>query len=224
MTGFLYIKLYDHRKSKMHILFLDTETTGLSCKPGMHEIIQLAGIFTENRHVIDTFFCKPQPRNWDKINKQALQVTNLSIDILKKYDDPKQSFDAFYQFIQKNYKGTPIRFAGQKINFDMKFINLWWNTWKSPEQLPIEHFFDMAIYYDLLDVTKPLNAIGLLVTDNLKLGTICEALNLKPVGNLHDAFTDIEITYRAMFELIDRVKSLNNDDVEDKIKKFMYLV
>lgn len=209
----------------MKILFADTETTGLSSKQGMHEIVQVGGIITEGRTVLESVSVKSQPVNWDKISQQALDVTNLTVEKLKTYSKPVDAFNEFYAVIKKHITpGTKIKLAGQNIKFDIRFMELWWNTWKSHEIPTFDRVFDTSNPYELMDITKPLKSMGILVVDNVKLGTVASALMIKPHGDLHDAMTDIDLTYRTMFDLIDRINWLNNEDISKKFEKFMNLI
>lgn len=208
----------------MKFLFVDTETTGLSAKPGMHEIVQLAGYITDNRTIIESVSIKSQPTNWDKISQQALDVTHLTVDILKTYSEPRTAFDSLYKTVEPHIHPTErIHVAGQNVKFDIRFMELWWNRWKPIDVPEFNQIFDVSDPFDLMEITKPLQKMGILVVDNVKLGTVATALTIQPNGDLHDAMTDIDLTYRAMFDLIDRIHWLNNPDVSNKFTKFMKL-
>lgn len=208
----------------MKFLFTDTETTGLSAKPGMHEIVQLAGIITENRQIIESISLTSKPTQWNKISQQALDVTHLTIDMLKGYTDPAIAFDTFYNFITPHITpGEKIKIAGQNVKFDIRFIDLWWNRWKPTTAPKFSDVFDTLTPYDLMEITKPLKDLGILIVDNVKLGTVASALMIQPNGDLHDAMTDIDLTYRTMFDLIDRINWLNNEDISKKFEKFLRL-
>ena len=97
----------------MKIIFIDTETTGLSSK--IHDIIQIAGLVTEDGKILDEFNFKCQPVNWKSISKQALQINNTSIDDLKKYEMPQATFIHFLKVLEKHFDGDKFIIAGQKI-------------------------------------------------------------------------------------------------------------
>ena len=80
----------------MKILFIDTETTGLSAKPGANELVQLGCMMTTGRTILESLDVTSRPNNWSSINTKALEVTHKTIDDLKQYTDPKISFDMFY--------------------------------------------------------------------------------------------------------------------------------
>lgn len=207
----------------MKILFTDTETTGMSANPGKNELVQLGCMMTTGRNIIESIDLTSKPMNEDAISPQALEVTHKTKADLLKYADPKTSFDAFYNFVTKHFSGEKIKIAGQNVKFDIRFLTLWWNTWKSPDQLPIDHFFDLSDPYELMDMTKELKKLGILVVDNVKLGTVANALMIQATGELHNAMTDIDITHKIMFNIIDRLALLNNEDITSRFKRYMAL-
>lgn len=206
----------------MKIFFTDTETTGLSAKPGMHEIVQLAGLLTDKRSIIESVSVKCQPINWDKISQQALNVSHLTRDIIRSYIHPADAFDTLWNSLNSHViRSEKIKIAGQNVRFDIRFMELWWNTWR-PDSVPFfGDVFDTTDPYELMDISKPLKELGILVVDNVKLGTVASALCIQPNGELHDAMTDIDLTYRTMFDLIDRINWLNNDTLSNKFRKYL---
>jgi DNA polymerase-3 subunit epsilon len=75
----------------MKLLFYDLETTGLN--PGQHSVHQIAGIFFENGEKIKEFEIKLQPNPKAKIEKEALDLKNLTIEDL----NTRQSFNDGYK-------------------------------------------------------------------------------------------------------------------------------
>jgi len=207
----------------MKILFIDTETTGLSAKPGANELVQLGCMMTTGRTILESLDVTSRPNNWSSINTKALEVTHKTIDDLKQYTDPKISFDMFYDLINRHYNGDKIKIAGQNVAFDIRFLMLWWNTWKSQEQLSLDHFFDLQNTYELMEVTKELKKLGILVVDNVKLETVANALMITVDGELHNAMTDITITHKILFNIIDRLLLLNNIDITSKFNRYITL-
>lgn len=203
--------------------FNDTETTGLESKPGRHEIVQLGAILTNDRTIIDSISIKSKPENWKAINSEALRVNHLTREILESYSDPAIEFDRMYSMLikHKNPKNKYIM-AGQNVKFDKRFVKLWWERWSNPSKhMAFDEMFDPTEVLDLMEITKPLKELGILVVDNVKLGTVASALCIQPIGELHDAMTDIDLTYRTVFDLVDRINSLNNEMLQEKFKKFL---
>ena len=205
----------------MKLFFTDTETTGLSPKPDCNEIIQLGGIITENRNVLESISIKSAPTRWNKVSMQALQVTGLSKAVIAEYPHPKESFDALYSMIERNFTDAKIILAGQNVAFDRRFLERFWMDWKSDDQHDFDYFFDTTTSFELMDITKPLKDMGILIVPNVKLKTIAEALELQPMDGLHDAMSDIDLTYRSFFDLIDRLRAMNNEMIMEKFYKYV---
>ena len=201
----------------MKIIFIDTETTGLNSQK--HDIIQLAGLVVEDGKVIDSFNYKCQPVNWTDISPQALQVNNTTYEQLHSYETPKESFVKFLEVLNKHY--TPkdkFLIAGQNVKkFDWRFIVSFWEKHKSPTDKDFQYFFDNRSSLDLMDLSKPMKTHGILEVENIKLGTIVEALNIQIEGNLHDALTDITVTYKSFYKLLKEYKKLHQTSPNHKI-------
>ena len=205
----------------MKLFFLDTETTGLSPKPDCNEIIQLGGIVTDNRTVVEAISLKSAPTRWNKVSYQALQVTGLSKDVISKYPHPKESFNSLYNLLDKHSNGEKYILAGQNVGFDHRFLDRYWADWKDDSQKPYSDLIDTSSTMELMDMTKPLKEMGILLVPNVKLKTIAEALELKPQDGLHDAMSDIDLTYRSFFDIIDRIRSMNNEMIMNKFYKYV---
>ena len=208
----------------MKILFIDTETTGLSAKEGANELVQIGCHLTTGRGITESISINSQPMNWHRVDPKALEVTHLTKEILRTYPTPKESFYKFYSFIMKHFNGKDkILIGGQNVKFDIRFTELWWNTWKNPEHPAFADVFDVNNCYELQDLTRELKKLGILVVENVKLGTVANALMIIPEGELHNAMTDIDLTHKVMFGIIDRLKLLNNDQLNFMFVKYMTL-
>lgn len=201
----------------MRIIFIDTETTGLNSQK--HDIIQLAGLVVENGKVIDSFNYKCQPVNWKDISPQALQVNNTTFEQLRSYASPKDAFKQFHEVLNKYYNPREkFLIAGQNVKkFDWRFVVSFWEKHKSPTDKDFQYFFDNRSSLDLMDLSKPMKVNGILEVENIKLGTIVEALNIKIEGNLHDALTDITVTYKSFYKLLADYKDLYHTNPNHKI-------
>jgi hypothetical protein len=203
----------------MKILFIDTETTGFSSKT--QDLWQVAGYVTENRKVLDTFNFKCQPINWDTISQGALDCQDppMTREILKTFGTPREAFEGLKAVLDKHYdENSPEKFfiAGQNVkSFDWRFLEAFWSRHKLKSEHSFQHYFNNRVFYDLLDLTRPLkkrellflpesvNEKGIITpktpVPNVKLGTIIEALDVKIKGPLHDAMADIEGTYKSFY-------------------------
>jgi DNA polymerase III alpha subunit (gram-positive type) len=189
----------------MKLLFADTETTGL--KPLECDVIQVGAVVMDNRKVLAEVDLKCQPVNWDAISPYALKVNNNTIESLKKLEDPKLAWKKFYTFINAHFNGEKYILGGQNIKFDRAFLNAWWDKHKDPDAPEFESYFEEDAL-ELMHITKTMKKHGLLDVENVKLGTIVEALNIKVDGNLHDALTDIKATVNSTYKLLIQIKKL----------------
>lgn len=213
----------------MKVIFIDTETTGFDDK--RQDIIQVAGLVTENRKILESFNYVAAPVNWNAISKDALQITGKTVEELRTYPDPKITYTGLKNIFEKYVVKGESRYiiAGQNVkSFDWRFLASFWNKHKDATDLPFDYYFSQKVIYDLMDLTRPLKKNGLLNVPNIKLGTIMEALGVKPEGNLHDALTDIIGTCDSFYKIVDRwiELSVSNPDfvtcnMNDNIKHLL---
>lgn len=212
----------------MKIIFIDTETTGLSSHK--NDIIQIAGLVTEDRKILDEFNFKCQPVNWKTISKQALQVNNTTVEQLKTYELPQATFIHFLKVLEKHFDGEKFIIAGQNVKaFDWRFIVTFWENHKRYADPDFQYYFDNRLSLDLMDLSRPLKNHGFLDVPNVKLGTIVEALDVKVDGSLHDALADIKATQESFYGLVDKVKEIRKKEPQhpifdlDKLRSTMSL-
>jgi DNA polymerase III epsilon subunit-like protein len=196
----------------MKVIFIDTETTGFDDK--RQDIIQIAGLVTENREILESFNFICSPVNFWAISKEALKVTGKTVEELKTFPPPREAFIGLKAVLDSHVvKGQPrFIFAGQNVPFDKRFLSSFWQKHKTADEVDFEYYFSSKISYDLMDMTRPLKKSGKLNVPNVKLGTIMEALDIKPRGNLHDALTDIIGTCDSFYAMADRWIYMNNTD------------
>jgi DNA polymerase III alpha subunit (gram-positive type) len=206
----------------MKIIFIDTETTGLSADN--NDVVQIAGYVTENRKVLDSFNLKCQPLNWGSIHPKAVEVTHPHqtyaqvIAEFKTYDHPTVSLETLKGIFDKHKEvDEKFIFAGQNTPFDWRFLVAFWSK-NNRNGGSLSDYFNTSITYDLMDLTKPLKNMGILNVPNVKLGTIVEALDIKVNGELHDALTDIDGTYKSFYKMADQwLQKMNDINVRNKM-------
>jgi len=115
--------------------------------------------------------------------------------------------------------------AGQNTGFDYRFFQHFWNKHKAESHPEFNHYFNKKVTYDLMHLTKPLHKNNHLDVANVKLGTIMEAFDIKPEGDLHDALTDIKGTFGAFNKTIEKWisvckkdKAFFNENANDNVK------
>jgi len=182
------------------VFYFDVETTGFDCKK--NDITQLAGIIEIDGKIKEEFNIRSQPINWDDISDDALEVTGVGIEELKKLPTAKQAYDQLIQILgeycDKYDKSDKFYFAGYNVRFDIDFLHQFfvkqgdkyfgsWFNWKSIDPFPLLHYMEYK---------------GLISLENYKLKTVCEHFDIKLKA--HDAMSDVLATRKIM----DRVDEL----------------
>ena len=195
--------------------WIDVECTGLD--PKLNDIIQLSVLIEKDGLVVDSKNITMQPRRWDTIEKEALEVVGVTIDDIKKYQKPQDAFNELKAFLSKHIdkydKRDKLFPAGYNVRFDIDFLNQFFI--KSGDKY-FGSFFNwrfldvmQRVYYLLyLEVIGaiPENKYRLGTLDNLKLETLCDAYGIKIQA--HDAMSDVTAT-RELF------CKLTEDDVSN---------
>lgn len=194
------------------LLFIDTETTGLSSYK--NELFQIAGIISENRRILETFNIYVRPTKWDSISQQALDVTHKTVDELKTYPNAQSAFDLFKSIIIRHASPrSKVILSGQNVkSFDKRFLDAFWEHNRNGTDKSIDSYISNEYVIELMDLSKHMMSNGLLACDNRKLGTVMEALDIKPDGSLHDAMTDIKGTYDSIYKIYDILNELKTTD------------
>lgn len=182
----------------MKILYTDTETTGLD--PKKHDIIQIAGIVEIDDIIKEEFNFTCQPFSYENIDQEALKVNGISVETLKTYPAPKETYrkliTIFNKYIDRYNKKDKFIPAGHNVSFDVDFL---FNFFKKNGDNYCGSYLD---YHKLDSVTMGmiLKIYGKEKFDNLKLKTIADYYKLEIAA--HDALSDI----RASREVIKKFK------------------
>jgi len=189
----------------MKLLYLDTETTGLSeYKNGLVEIAGIIEIDGEVKDVID-LACAPFPQ--DEISDYALETQGVTEAQMRAYEPPKKAYDALIATMSRHVnrydKADKFVFIGYNIQFDIKFLekffekhdDKYFGSWCNRRSMDI-----MSMLY----WWKYRTGVEL---ENWKLGTVCEHFGID-LSNAHTALADIKAT-RQLFRKLDGMMSLN---------------
>lgn len=176
----------------MKLFFCDLETTGLD--PAKHAIHQMSGALMVDGKIVEEFNYLIRPPEGSFISREALEVCGKTIDQLRTYPSESEQHHRLLamlgRHIEKRNKTDKALWVGYNANFDVgfarklferqddKFFGSWF--WSAPvlDLLPI-----MGFLFPSLRAGLP----------NFKLGTVADALGIKPSGELHDAKVDIDI-------------------------------
>lgn len=185
---------------KIKRAFIDVETTGLD--PKTHGLVQVAGIIDIDGEVVEEFDFSMKPIDGKLFETRALEVNNLTMDVINKYEPSEKNFLMFRQllkkYVDKYNSKDKFTFIGYNVTFDVGFIRQWF----------LDHgdnYFGSLFFRYPIDVGS--HAMEALLDKrhelkNDKLGTVMQHFNVEPQGDLHDARTDIiatrEVYYKAL--------------------------
>lgn len=191
----------------MKILYVDTETTGLS--PTTNGLIQIAGAIEIDYEIKEYFNFKVNTFDADVLDQKALDVHGISAVEIKTFEDPykvhntlTKMFSKYVNKFDRNDKFTPI---GYNVKFDLDFLSAWfkkcgdsyfgsWQNWRS---------------IDILNLVNYLAFEGTIKAINHKLETICEYFEMPFQEEAHDALVDVKQTIK-LFQKIRSVLNINN--------------
>lgn len=180
------------------ILFLDTETTGLSSFK--NDIHQIAGLVVIDGKVEEEFNLNVKPFSFENIEPEALKVSGVTVEKLKTYPDPKNAYLVLIKMLEKycdKYDKTDkFYLAGQNVAFDADMLKGFFRKCG-------DKYYGSWFNYDYIDLrsfTAILKFAGLLDVDNLKLETVAKYLGVK--YSAHDALADIKCTRTCFMRLI----------------------
>lgn len=183
------------------LCYTDVETTGLDHK--RNGLIQMAGsiyyLEGENYEKKEEFNFKIKTFEADEIADQALVVNKITREEIALYPDPKQVHSEFNslldKYVDRYNKADKLFFVGYNARFDYDFVRSFYEKCN-------DKYFGSFFFFPPVDVMN--YAIVHLMEKrhelpNFKLATVADYFGVKPEGDLHDAFVDIEIT-RLIFE------------------------
>lgn len=172
----------------MKILYLDTETTGITYHS---TIIQIAAIIEIEGDVKETvnLFCSPFPDS--DISEEALKITNLTREKIHTFESPevvcKNFTDILGKYVNKYDKNDKFTVIGHNVKFDLDMLRAW--AFRCGEKF-IASYIDFKSYFDTLAYVKCLKILNRIpATEDNKLSTLCEAYGIR-LDNAHNALAD----------------------------------
>lgn len=183
------------------ILFIDTETTGVSPNSG---IWQIAGAIYIDGELKEKFKWECAPFISDAIEEKAIEMSGKTIGELRLLTSPITAYvefgDMLAKYVDKFDKQDKFFFVGYNANFDMQMMRSWFFKCK-------DKYFGSWFWFPPLDVMQ------LAAWNNIscrhsfidfKLGTVCDkyGINLEGEESLHQADTDIRVTIELADKLV----------------------
>lgn len=185
----------------MKMLWLDTETTGLSCIK--NDIVTIAGIIEIDGEVKEEFYFKCQPRNWETISEEALKINGITKEELKTFEDPDVIYvklcKIFGKYINKFDKKDKFIVCGHNVGFDVDFL------FKFFEKSGDKYCGSWLDYHklDMIPLLQILTIKGAIKLENLKLETASKHFGVDIEA--HDALSDIKATRAIANTLLKRI-------------------
>jgi DNA polymerase-3 subunit epsilon len=175
-------------------IFIDVETTGVD--PIQHGLVQVAGAIVIDgklKESFNYFMCPPSDKTFEV---RALEVIGMDMKKIETFQSSAKAYSEFHsmlrRYVNKYDKTDKFHFIAYNSPFDVGFIRQWFldnldKYFGSMFWTPDICVMRLAGHY-LQDQREKLK--------NFKLSTVCEFLDIKADGKLHDAMIDIELTMR----------------------------
>ena len=184
----------------MKILFIDTETTGLSFQKS--GLTQLSGIVRIDKKDVETFNFFIKPFKGAGINRKALEIQGRKVEDFEeeKYVSEENAYFHFKKILEKYVnkydKNDKFVVAGYNVKFDVNMLNSFFKRNGS-------NYLFSYINYATID---PLPCIGFLQLcgilpelENNKLETWCKYFGIE--FSAHDSMEDILATEKLIFKI-----------------------
>lgn len=193
----------------MKLIYIDTETTGLY--PNVHGIHQLAGIVEIDGEVKKEFNYFIRPFANDKIEFEALKVSNSTEQQIMRYAAPdliyKEFVEMLSEYVSKFDKQDKFFIVAYNAKFDVDFLRAffrknndnYFNSWFWSANIDV---MSIAAFYFSLKKEKT-------QIESFKLESICRLLGVDLYGNFHTAADDIRFTRELYKEFCARLGVLD---------------
>lgn len=180
------------------ILWLDTETTGLSPdKNGIIEIGIIIDFDYEAKHRIQHTM-KPTGRY---VDSEALKINGFTRDQIKDFIPWEELYKTFMDGLAEIAEGGTFVLAGQNVSFDNRFMKSWEKQCGSTTKHDWSAIVEQNGFIDTMDLFKRLQGQCRIPShESKKLGNICKVLGIE-LGNAHSAMADIEATREAAYKM-----------------------
>jgi DNA polymerase-3 subunit epsilon len=188
----------------MKLLYLDTETTGLTDNSA---IVQIAGAIEIDGEVVEWFNIRCKPHVGADISENALQTIGLTLEELNKEQSPadalKELESIFSKYVNRYDKNDKLIMICHNYPFDFRML---FNFYNRLNNKYMGSFLDFKLNVCTLNLIRSLQVIGILpILENNKLETWCKHFNVK-LENAHDALEDIRATREVYLNIAKLLK------------------
>lgn len=186
----------------MKLLYLDTETTGLTDNSA---IVQIAGAIEIDNEVVEWFNIRCKPHNGADISESALKTIGFTIEELNLEQEPEEALKElekiFSKYVDRYDKNDKLVMICHNYPFDFRML---YNFYNRLNNRFMGSFIDFKLNVCTLNLVKSLQVMGILpVLENNRLETWCKHFNVS-LENAHDALEDIRAT-REVYKNIAKV-------------------
>jgi len=181
-------------------LFCDCETSGLNAEK--HALLQLSGVVEIDGRVVEEFDLRAAPVEGDTYSAQALEVNNLTVEMIQEFPPASESYQAFCAILEKHVnkfeRTDKMMFVAYNAQFDAGFTRAWFkklgdNYFGSWFFTPPMDVMVLAAHHLELERHK---------LSNFKLATVAEHLGIQiETDNLHDALYDVKLCCEVFLRL-----------------------
>ncbi len=190
----------------MKLLYLDTETTGLTDNSA---IVQIAGAIEIDNEVVEWFGIRCKPHEGADISESALKTIGLTIEELNQEQEPEQALKelekVFSKYIDRYNKNDKLIMICHNYPFDFRML---YNFYSRLNNKFMGSFIDFKLNVCTLNLVKSLQVMGILpILENNRLETWCRYFGVT-LENAHDALEDIRAT-REVYKNIDSMLKNN---------------
>ena len=190
----------------MKLLYLDTETTGISDNSA---IVQIAGAIEIDDKVVEWFNIRCKPHNDADISEEALKTIGFTLEELNKEQTPQRALEEFEsilgKYVDRYDKEDKFIMICHNHPFDFRML---YNFYKRLNNRFLGSFLDFKLNVCTLNLIKSLQVMGILpILENNKLETWCKYFKIE-LENAHDALEDIKATrnlYRAIKRVLNKI-------------------
>ena len=170
-------------------IFIDVETTGLD--EVKHGLVQVAGAIVIDGVLKESFnysMCPPSEKDFEP---KALEVIGLSTDDIECFDESDIIFKKFHKMLCKYIspydKKDKLHFIAYNSPFDSSFIRQWFIDNNNKYYGSMFWTPDICVLRKAGDYLQDERS----KLKNCKLETVCNYFDIKTLGELHNAMTDV---------------------------------
>lgn len=194
---------------RMKIMWIDTETTGLTEKS---DLIQLSGIIEIDGEVKEEFDVYSRPFPDTLIEAKALEVNGRTLEEINSFQSPEKALAEFEavlsKYVDKYNKDDKFVIAGHNVQFDLNKLQ---SFYKKNDNQYLGSWIRFNRKFCTLSAVEFLQIAGKIPCfKSNNLGSCCEYFGIV-LENAHNSMSDIRATRELGKRLIEIVEGTSNE-------------